>query len=97
MLRSYEGTRIVRLSQTLVLKGGINARPCEANVLELVVGALPVPRVHRVVNVETEDSYYGCQCMLVMDFVEGRSVEECWERLTEVTLGYILKDSRLRR
>jgi hypothetical protein len=35
--------------------------------------------------------------MLVMDFVEGRSVEECWERLTEVTLGYILKDSRLRR
>lgn len=87
VLHSYEGTRIVRLSQTLVLKGGLNARPCEASILKLV-GAkggstIAVPKVHRVLNIETENVYFGCRCLIVMDFVEGRSVEECWEHLNE--------------
>lgn len=54
ILHSYEGTQIVRLSQTLILKGGINARPCEASILDLVAGigegtgtrSIPVPQVH---------------------------------------------------
>ncbi|KAK2808375.1 hypothetical protein FQN50_004760 [Emmonsiellopsis sp. PD_5] len=87
VLHWYEGTRIVRLSQTLVLKGGINARPCEANILNLVsekCGSLiAVPKVHRVLNVETEDVFFGCKCLIVMDFIAGRLVKECWEQLCE--------------
>lgn len=35
---SYEGTRIVRISQSLIIKGGSGARPCEANILNIVAG-----------------------------------------------------------
>lgn len=45
---------------------------------------IAVPKVHRVLNIETENVYFGCKCLLVMDFVEGRSVEECWEHLSEM-------------
>ncbi|KAK2738841.1 hypothetical protein FQN55_000397 [Onygenales sp. PD_40] len=87
VLHSYEGTRIVRLSQTLVLKGGINARPCEANILNLVSekcgSMIAVPKVHRVLNIETENVFFGCKCLIVMDFIKGKLVEECWEHLSE--------------
>ncbi|OJD18253.1 hypothetical protein AJ78_01692 [Emergomyces pasteurianus Ep9510] len=87
VIHSYEGTRIVRLSQTLVLKGGINARPCEANILNLMRArgrsTIAVPNVYRVLKVETENVYFGCKCLFVMDFIEGSSVQECWEHLSE--------------
>lgn len=44
---------------------------------------IAVPKVHRVLNIETESIYFGCTCLLVMDFIEGRSVEECWEHLND--------------
>lgn len=92
ILHSYEGTKIVRLSRTLILKGGINARPCEASILGLVAGigegtgskSIPVPRVHRVLNIETEGVFFGCKCLLVMDFIDGRSVEACWDNLSQI-------------
>ncbi|THC96298.1 hypothetical protein EYZ11_004203 [Aspergillus tanneri] len=91
VLHSYEGTRIVRLSRTLILKGGTGARPCEANILRLVAGAreregsktIPVPRVHRVLNVETENVFSGCKCLILMDFVDGTSIEQCWGDLSQ--------------
>lgn len=91
VLHSYQGTRIVRLSQKLILKGGVNARPCEASILELIARAgeenglqsIPVPKVHRVLNIETEGVFFGCRCLMVMDFVEGRTVEECWDELSQ--------------
>ncbi|CAG8066006.1 unnamed protein product [Penicillium nalgiovense] len=92
VLHSYQGTRIVRLSQTLILNGGVNARPCEASILELIARAgeenelqsIPVPRVHRVFNIETEDVFFGCRCLMVMDFINSRPVEECWEDLCQM-------------
>lgn len=90
VLHNYQGTRIVRLSQILILKGGINSRPCEASILEHISKAtegnrtlsIPVPKVHRVLNIETEDVFFGCKCLMVMDFVSGRSVQDCWEDLS---------------
>ncbi|KAE8350088.1 kinase-like domain-containing protein [Aspergillus coremiiformis] len=85
-LHSFGGTRIVRVSQTLILKGGTSTRPCEANILKLVSEAgeregsqtIPVPTVHRVFNIETADGFYGCKCLILMDFVDGISLEQCW-------------------
>ncbi|KAI9037397.1 uncharacterized protein KD926_000360 [Aspergillus affinis] len=88
-LHSYEGTRIVRLSQTLILKGGTSTRPCEYNILKLVSEAgereeskaIPVPKVLRVFNIES-DVVFGCKCLILMDFVDGRSIEQCWADLS---------------
>lgn len=43
-----------------------------------------VPKVHGALNTEPENNYFGCACLLVKDFIEGRSVEECWEHLDAV-------------
>ena len=90
---SYEGTRIVRISQSLIIKGGSGARPCEANILNIVAGigkegagsegSIAVPRVHRVIKVESERIFYGARCLLVMDFIDGPTVEACWDTLNQ--------------
>ena len=92
-LHSYEGTRIVRISQSLIIKGGSGARPCEANILDLVTGigkegtgsegSIAVPRVHRVTKVESERIFYGARCLLVMNFIDGSTVEACWDTLSQ--------------
>lgn len=93
VLHSYEGTRIVRISQSLIIKGGSGARPCEAHILNLVAGigkegtgsegSIAVPRVHRVTKVESEGFFYGARCLLVMDFIDGPTVEACWDILNQ--------------
>lgn len=47
LLHDYQGTRIVRLSRTLVLKGGELVRPCEAEIMKLVEvkTSISVPKV----------------------------------------------------
>ncbi|KAK2796763.1 hypothetical protein FQN50_009444 [Emmonsiellopsis sp. PD_5] len=85
LLHSYQGTRIVRLSSTLVLKGGELARPCEADIMKLVRAktTIPVPKVHRVLNIKTQDTFFGCQCYIVMDFIEGDTLQDLWEALSQ--------------
>ncbi|RJE21200.1 Phosphotransferase enzyme family [Aspergillus sclerotialis] len=51
--------------------------------LDFSGSTIAVPKVHRVLNIQTENIYFGCTCLLVMDFIKGRSVEECWEHLNE--------------
>ncbi|KAB8229917.1 uncharacterized protein BDW43DRAFT_314563 [Aspergillus alliaceus] len=90
-LYSYEGTHIIRISRTLILKGGTGTRPCEANILKLVAEAgeregsraIPLPKVHRTLNIESEDVILGVKCLILMDFVDGRSVEQCWGDLSQ--------------
>ncbi|EEP79738.1 predicted protein [Uncinocarpus reesii 1704] len=85
LLHDYQGTRIVRLSRTLVLKGGELARPCEAEIMKLVHAktSIPVPKVHRVLKIKTQDTFFGCQCYFVMDFIEGDTIQDCWEDLSQ--------------
>lgn len=85
IIHHYQGTRIVRISQTWVIKRGINSRPCEANILDLIAKAgereeiqpIPVPKVYRVLNIETEGVFFGARCLIVMEFVKGRTVKDC--------------------
>ncbi|KAM5499618.1 hypothetical protein McanMca71_006192 [Microsporum canis] len=85
LLHDYQGTRIVRLSHTLVLKGGELTRPCEAEIMQLVEAetSIPVPKVHRVLNTKTQNTFFGCQCYFVMDFIESDTVQDCWEGLSQ--------------
>lgn len=87
VLHHFGGTRIVRLSQTLVLKGGSNTRPCEASIMKLVRtkagSTIAVPKVHRILNIKSKNVSSGCKCLFVMDFVEGKTVEECWEHMDD--------------
>ncbi|KAM5484287.1 hypothetical protein MaudMau93_006004 [Microsporum audouinii] len=84
LLHDYQGTRIVRLSRTLALKGGELTRPCEAEIMKLVEAetSIPVPKIHRVLNTKTQNTFFGCQCYFVMDFIEGDTVQDCWEGLS---------------
>ncbi|KAJ5420212.1 hypothetical protein N7465_002731 [Penicillium sp. CMV-2018d] len=58
------------------------ARPFEANILNLVAECdgsetIRVPKVYRVFNIEP-DEIYGYKCIILMDFIDGVSVEQCW-------------------
>ncbi|QSS58188.1 hypothetical protein I7I51_07611 [Histoplasma capsulatum] len=85
LLHDYQGTRIVRLSRTLVLKGGELVRPCEAEIMKLVEAktSISVPKVHRVLNIKTQDTFFGCHCYFIMDFIEGDIIQDCWEDLSQ--------------
>ncbi|KAL3477326.1 hypothetical protein BJX99DRAFT_269914 [Aspergillus californicus] len=85
VLYRCSGTHIVRLSSTLIMKGEQLTRPCEPSIMDLVrtKSSIPVPKVHRVVHIGKKDSYYGDQCLFVMDFIEGRTIEEIWEEASD--------------
>lgn len=81
----------MRVSRSSILKGGITTRPCEAKILKLIAEgeregstAIPVPKVHRVFNIETGHEFFGCSCLILMDFIEGKSLEKCWGDLSQI-------------
>lgn len=82
------GRRIVRLSRSLVMKGGANVKPSEAATMSLAATTLhlPTPQVHRVfrrrlrMSAEHDDEDV---CCIVMDYVGGPTVEECWPVLSQ--------------
>lgn len=57
--------------------------PSEAAVLDLVASQtdIRVPRVHRAWQVDDETKYFGTMGYILMDYVDGQPLEECWERL----------------
>lgn len=78
--------KIVRLSQDLVLKAGSSVLLCEAEVLRLIAVKLPclrVPRVHRSFQVEDSSKYFGTMGYIVMDYIPGRPLNECWDSLAD--------------
>ena len=65
----------------LVMKGGHSIRLFEANILSLVSAeggsVMAVSKIHPFFGIETENAYFECKCLIVMDFVELRRVDEC--------------------
>lgn len=45
--------------------------------------SIPVPTVHRVIKIDGNDSNYGAECLFVMDFIEGSTVEEIWDTASD--------------
>jgi hypothetical protein len=63
----------------LVVKGGYSVLPCEAQgmVFARTHTHIPVPAVHRVIPGAPDDGYYGPKCYIVMDYIEGESLDAC--------------------
>lgn len=78
----------MRLSKSLVIKGGGGVTPSESK--DLIFAAetlhLPVPRVHRTFTADIPDSRtpHGTlfkNRFIVMDYVQGPTLDRCWESL----------------
>ena len=77
------GTTVVRLSRGLVMKAGINVLASEAETLRLVAAQtkVPVPRVHRSFQVPDSTQLWGTTGFIVMDYIDGRPLDDCWRSL----------------
>ncbi|CAI7585941.1 unnamed protein product [Penicillium palitans] len=83
VLHKLGATKVVRLSQHLVMKGGGSVLPCEAETLNFVASktGIRAPRVHRAFQVEDEAQYFGTKGYIVMDFIAGQPLDKCWTNL----------------
>jgi hypothetical protein len=79
----FGGTKIVRISRTLVLKGGTSVLPCEAQNMSFASAytRIPVPTVRRVLNIQHNNGYWSTTCCIVMDYVQGVCLSDCWATL----------------
>ncbi|EAU36807.1 predicted protein [Aspergillus terreus NIH2624] len=91
ILHQRGGTTVVRLSNTLVMKGGGNVLPGEAEMLRLLTSrtAIRTPRVYRSFQVKDDTQYFGTTGFIVMDFIPGQPLDECWDCLSRDTRGNI--------
>ncbi|OXV10467.1 hypothetical protein Egran_01769 [Elaphomyces granulatus] len=86
VLYSCGDSRLVRLSHTLVLKGGDSVHPCEAENMKFAATytQIRVPKVHRVFSSRLDGDYHDTW-FIVMDYVLGCTVEDNWKVLSETT------------
>lgn len=87
-LYHHEGGRVVRLSSSLVLKGGPDVATSESENMIFAANSLqlPVPKVHRTFAAEIADTSANRNVtghFIVMDYVPGPTVEECWDSLDQ--------------
>ncbi|KAL4874266.1 kinase-like domain-containing protein [Aspergillus karnatakaensis] len=82
-LYDFGQTTVVRLYEDLVLKGGGNVLPCEAEALGVVASktGIRAPRVHRSFQVTDDTKYFGTMGYIVMDYIDGRPLDTCWKGL----------------
>lgn len=84
---------MVRLSETLVMKGGGSVLASEAEMLRLIASrtAIRAPRVYRSFQVDDDTQYFGISGYIVMDFIPGQPLDECWNGLSRDTQGNVAK------
>ncbi|OQD70488.1 hypothetical protein PENDEC_c023G02483 [Penicillium decumbens] len=65
------------------MKGGGSVLPCEAEMLNLVASKTNIrtPRVRRSFQIQDETQYFGTRGYMVMDFIQGQPLDECWSNL----------------
>lgn len=85
-IHDYGGLRIVRISKTLVLKGGIGVASSESQnmVFAREVFHLAVPRLHRIFQADIPNTGFpglSKGYFFVMDYIAGPTVEACWGSL----------------
>lgn len=85
-LHEYGGVEVVRISKYLVIKGGTGVSPGEPQNMTFAAESLrlPVPKVHRTFTADVPGILDGPHVkghFIVMDYVPGPTVEECWDSL----------------
>ena len=81
----------MRLSKKLIMKGGGSVLASEAKMLNLINSraSIRVPQVHRSFQVEDDTKYFGTSGYIVMDFIQGQPLDECWDSLPPSTQGEV--------
>ncbi|KAK3943427.1 kinase-like domain protein [Diplogelasinospora grovesii] len=79
---------VARISKSLVIKGGRGVRPHDSQNMVFAAETLnlPVPKVHRAFVEDVPGPTDGTLVkghFIVMDYVPGPTVEECWDKLDE--------------
>jgi hypothetical protein len=87
-LHHFSTTKIVRISKSLVLKGGPNVAASQARNMVFAAESLllPVPKVHRSFTASVPQSYSDESedvHFIVMDYIAGPTVEESWHSLEQ--------------
>jgi serine/threonine protein kinase len=83
-LYQYGYTTVVRLSKTLVLKGGANILPSESQNMDFAaqLKGIRVPKVHRSFAIPApEGALAHAKGYIVMDYVEGSSLADLWDTM----------------
>ncbi|KAF2816417.1 phosphotransferase family protein [Mytilinidion resinicola] len=84
VLHSFGGVKIVRLSHNLVLKYGRSVLASEGETMKYAATNFPgarLPNVYQCFNIDFP-SYFGVKGSLVMDYVDGRCLDSCWDHLS---------------
>lgn len=85
VIHSFGGVEVVRLSHNLILKSGTGVLASEGETMRYVIKTFPgvrLPRVYRYFNVDCPFSYFGVKGYIVMDYVDGLSLDSCWDQLS---------------
>lgn len=85
ILYEISATKIVRISQDLAMKCGASIMSSEAEALRLAreKAGILVPRVYRAFQVDDPSQLYGTRGYLVMDYIKGRNLGDCWKQLAK--------------
>ena len=85
VLYQIGSSKVLRISHDLVLKCGPLVLPSEGRALEFVRAetSILVPRVYRTFQVDDPIEFYGTRGYLVMGYVQGQNLGDCWTHLTK--------------
>ncbi|KAF2676661.1 hypothetical protein K458DRAFT_410262 [Lentithecium fluviatile CBS 122367] len=84
VIYSFGGGKVLRLSCDLVLKCGTAVLASEGETMKYVMKNFPgvrLPRVHRYFNIDYPVSYFGVKGYIVMDYLDGLSLDNSWDQL----------------
>jgi hypothetical protein len=75
------------------MKGGGSVLAIEAEVLLLIAPRTTIrpPRVYRAFQLKDDTQYFGTSGYIVMDFIPGQPLDECWNALSHDTQGKSLR------
>lgn len=73
------------------MKGGGSVLASEAEMLRLIASRTTIraPRVYRTFQVKDDTQYFGTSGYIVMDFIPGQPLDECWNDRSRDTQGKI--------
>lgn len=83
ILYQFGANKVVRISRDLALKCGPSVLLNEGRIMDLIKArtTIIVPRVYRSFEVDDPFLYYGTRGYLVMDYMDGQNLGDCWKSL----------------
>jgi len=82
-LHTLGSTKIARVSRNLVIKKCPQLLPAEAEAMRLVTQktSIRIPKIYRYFNIYGTGGIYNSTGYIVMDYVKGTLLSNCWRDL----------------